>query len=214
MPALPETVIQQTISYQNIRVGAGSPNAIKQYGEPGWIYQDWTGGALYVCTASGTAGWVVVTTGAPPAPASLICETRPSDPSTYLIASPANNIIAFDTATGSDTSVYDSSTGVFTLPADGVYALSVAMIIDSLDGLAFEYAGVTLLVNSSATYSFPDGVLSPPPYPRAVVIGTVMLEGVVGDEIQLNVYLQDSGSNDGGNLIDVPYSNYISLFKL
>jgi len=66
MPALPETVIQQTISYQNIRVGAGSPNAIKQYGEPGWIYQDWTGGALYVCTVAGTAGWVLSSSGGQP----------------------------------------------------------------------------------------------------------------------------------------------------
>jgi hypothetical protein len=146
--------------------------------------------------------------------ASLICETRPSDPSTYLLTSPANNIIAFNTATGSNPSVYDQSSGVFTLPANGVYALSVAMIIDSIDELAFEYAGVTLLVNGNAIYSFPDGVLSPPPYPRAVVIGTVMFEGLVGAEIQLNVYLVDSGSTDGGNLIDVPYSNYISLFKL
>jgi len=66
MPALPQTVVQQTISYQNIRVGAGNPNAIGQYGEPGWIYQDWTGGALYVCTVAGTAGWTLSSSGGQP----------------------------------------------------------------------------------------------------------------------------------------------------
>jgi hypothetical protein len=66
MPALPQVVNQQTISYQNIRVGDGNPNNIEQYGEPGWIYQDWSGGALYVCTVAGIAGWVLSSSGGQP----------------------------------------------------------------------------------------------------------------------------------------------------
>jgi len=71
MPALPQVVNQQTISYQNIRVGDGNPNTIGQYGEPGWIYQDWTGGELYVCTAAGTSSWTATSGGSPVAPVSL-----------------------------------------------------------------------------------------------------------------------------------------------
>jgi hypothetical protein len=45
---LPQVIQQQTVSYQNFRVGDGNPNAIGQYGQPGWTYQDWANGRLYI----------------------------------------------------------------------------------------------------------------------------------------------------------------------
>jgi hypothetical protein len=45
---LPQIIQQQTVSYQNFRVGDGDPNTIGQYGQLGWTYQDWANGDLYV----------------------------------------------------------------------------------------------------------------------------------------------------------------------
>ena len=68
MPSLPQVVNQQTVSYQNIRVGQGNPNDIEQYGEKGWIYQDWDGGGLYVCASAGIGSWNQVSAGGPVIP--------------------------------------------------------------------------------------------------------------------------------------------------
>jgi hypothetical protein len=59
---LPQITQQQTVSYQNFRVGDGNPNTIGQYGQPGWTYQDWAGGELYVYgePVSGGPKWLPV----------------------------------------------------------------------------------------------------------------------------------------------------------
>jgi hypothetical protein len=59
---LPQVIQQQTVSYQNFRVGDGNPNVIGQYGQLGWTYQDWANGKLYVYgePVSGGPKWLPV----------------------------------------------------------------------------------------------------------------------------------------------------------
>lgn len=56
--SLPDQIVYATQDVGNRRHCKGDPNVVGVYGEPGWTCQDWTNGALYVCTLAGVSGWV------------------------------------------------------------------------------------------------------------------------------------------------------------
>lgn len=142
--------------------------------------------------------------------ARLLCSVDNDDPVSFEIPHFTDAVLAWPLVE-QEAEIYNTTTGVFTLPADGVYCFSLNLTL----ALSAGYAFGSLQINKNGTALLQLGNLQTNVANTAAsCAGSFIFSGNAGDEITLAAFI--SCSPGGATLWPdyVSFLNKIALYKL